>query len=150
FLIKYSKMKNPVKKLSIIVISTFICAGLSIFGNAQTIALKDSEISKLKKLIQSDSSAAKQYSYFQKLADESLKDTPNPIEMITTEGRLKGDPKKTATAEALQDIRKIYALSLAYRIKGDESYLKKAVEFLNAWATTNHPTGDPIDETNLD
>ncbi|MGI9036558.1 MAG: alginate lyase family protein [Pyrinomonadaceae bacterium] len=120
------------------------------YANAQTISLSNPEVAKLQKLIQNDASAAKQFSPFLKLADESLQDAPDPIETITTEGRLKGNPQKTATAESLRDMRKIYALAIVYRVKTDDKYLKKADEFLTVWAKTNHPTGDPIDETNLD
>ena len=131
------------------------CCIIYIFLNnsnihAQYLTLHDQEITQLKKLIKTDSSAAKQFNPLMNLADLSLKDTPNPIITITSEGRLAGDPLKTATAYALKDMRKMYALSMVYRITKDAVYFKKAETFLMAWATINQPTGDPIDETNLD
>lgn len=127
----------------------FLLAAAAVF-NAQNISLRDDEVLKLQKLVLNDASAAKQFNSLLKTADAALTQQSNPIETITTEGRLKGDPLKTATAEALRDIPKIYALAVAYRIKTDDKYLKKATEFLTTWAAKNKPTGDPIDETNLD
>lgn len=135
------------KRIFIFVIYVF---AMIFSANAQNITLSDSEAARLQKLIKSDESAAKQFEDLLKIADASLQDTPNPIETVTTEGRLAGDPLKTATANALRDMRKIYAMALAYRVKNDDKYLKKTNEFLIAWAAKNHPTGDPIDETNLD
>lgn len=146
-LIKIFGDKNRLVKVFSLVL---ICFSASTFANAQTILLNDAEVVKLRQLIQNDSSAAKQFSPLLKLADASLSELPNPIETITTEGRLQGDPQKTATTESLRDMRKIYALAVAYRVKTDDKYLKKTTEFLTAWAAKNHPTGDPIDETNLD
>lgn len=118
--------------------------------SAQNISLRDDEVLKLQKLIETDKSAAKQFNSLLKTADAALSAAPNPIETITTEGRLQGDPLKTTTTEALKDMPKIYALAVVYRVKTDEKYLKKTEEFLNAWAAKNRPSGDPIDETSLD
>jgi hypothetical protein len=120
------------------------------FSNAQLVSLNDKEIVALKSLIQTDRSAAKQFASYQRWADSALNDTPNPIDTITTEGKLKGDPKKTATSLAIRDFRKMYALALCYKINGEQKYLVKAQDFLVAWAVRNHPKGDPIDDTNLD
>jgi len=131
--------------------SCFIC--LLFCSNSiqsQNLTLNKHEITKLQQLIKKDSSAAKQFKGLLNLADQSLKDSPNPIIIITSEGRLAGDPLKTATANALKDIRKMYALSMVYRITNNDNYCRKAEEFLIAWAKKNQPTGDPIDETNLD
>lgn len=136
-------------QLVLSIIYIFVLA-TAISMSAQNISLKNTEVLNLQKLIQTDTGAAKQFNALLKIADASLMDAPKPIETITTEGRLAGDPLKIATAESLRDMPKIYALAIAYRIKKDDKYLKKAAEFLTAWAAKNHPTGDPIDETNLD
>ena len=146
-LLNFFDKKKPLVRFSA---GALLCLGLSVFANAQAISLNSGEVIKLRGLIQSDASAARQFSPLLKLADASLQDAPNPIETITTEGRLQGDPQKTATTEALHDMRQIYALAIVYQVKNDDQYLKKAIEFLTAWAAKNHPTGDPIDETNLD
>ena len=84
------------------------------------------------------------------IADAALTADPHPIDTIRTEGLLQGDPRKTATQQALRDLPKIYALSLAWRVSSKRKYLEKAAVFLGAWAAANHPRGDPIDDTNLD
>lgn len=94
--------------------------------------------------------ATRFYASFQQVAKKALTETPNPIDTLRTEGLLKGNPRKTATALALTDMPRIYALALVYRVGRDKKYLGKAGEYLRAWATKNTPNGDPIDDTNLD
>jgi hypothetical protein len=109
---------------------------------AQYVGFNQKEIKKLRRLPEMDSMV--------KVADGVLGEDPHPIDTIRTEGLLLGDPRKTATQLALRDMNKLYALALAYRVKGDTKYLGKAVAFLMAWARVNHSKGDPIDDTNLD
>jgi hypothetical protein len=47
-------------------------------------------------------------------------------------------------------MRKMYALALVYKVSGDRKYLSALALYLTAWATTDRPRGDPIDDTNLD
>jgi len=117
---------------------------------AQSISFTNEEIIRLQQLVATDRSAHKQFFIIEKQAIAAIHDTPNPIDTITTEGRLQGDPKKTATQNALADMKKMYAFALVYRVKKDTAYLQPAIDFLVAWAAKNHPNGDPIDETNLD
>ncbi|MFC3561602.1 alginate lyase family protein [Pedobacter jamesrossensis] len=117
---------------------------------AQVVSLNPSEIKRLKIEISKDEKTKKLYSNFKKNASNFLKEQPNPVDTIRTEGLLKGNPKKEKTSIALRDMYKIFALALEYKINGDKNYLNKSVEFLKAWAKTNQPNGDPIDDTNLD
>lgn len=119
-------------------------------SRAQFVSLNKAELGKLKQLCSTDASAKARLAEWQKAADGALNDSPNPIDTIHTEGRLQGDPKKTATWESFKDMHKMYALALIYRLNGDKKYLNKAVEFLAAWSQKNTPNGDPIDDTNLD
>jgi hypothetical protein len=127
---------------------------LSMTGEAQYVGLDTHAVKALQTLTEktegTDGSAKALYLTQQWLAEAALKETPHPIDTIRTEGLLQGDPRKTATQTALQDMRKIYALALAWRMTGDKRYLDGAAAWLSAWATTNHPKGDPIDDTNLD
>lgn len=117
---------------------------------AQYVSLDNKELARLKELLQTNAAVKQLYGSFERTAAQALGDTPHPIDTISTEGRLQGDPKKTATKEALADMRKIFSLALVYRMNGDKQYLQKAVEFLTAWAKLNRSKGDPIDDTNLD
>jgi alginate lyase len=118
--------------------------------HAQFVSLNLSEINRLEHLLSSDPSAKKLYDKIQQQADQSLTEAPRPIDTIRTEGLLKGNPKKTATAAALRDMPKMYALALVYRLSHNKRYLEQATAYLKAWATNNTPNGDPIDDTNLD
>ena len=131
----------------------FFCGLFSFFTVhilAQCSSLNDVEVGRLKELLRFNADVQQLFSSFQRNADQALADTPHPIDTISTEGRLQGDPKKTATRESLQDMRKIYSLALVYRVNGDNKYLQKATIFLTAWAGINRSKGDPIDDTNLD
>lgn len=84
------------------------------------------------------------------ITNQALKEKPNPIQTISTEGKLKGDPVKTATQLSIKDFSKIYSLAVRYKITEQQQYLDKAIEFMLAWARINHPGGNPINDTNLD
>jgi hypothetical protein len=136
-----------------------LLAILSILGcqvaRAQFTSLNDGEIAEMQKRVaalEKDSTKLAGSIFFKQLekARQALSEDPHPIDTIRTEGLLQGHPKKIATAAALADMNKMYALALAWRVYGDKIYLYKATSFLKAWATTNKPNGDPIDDTNLD
>ncbi|TZF86057.1 alginate lyase family protein (plasmid) [Pedobacter sp. BS3] len=123
---------------------------LAFTTKAQYVSLNPQELQQLKSLIKTDVQVKKLYASIQHTAEQALFETPNPIDTIRTEGLLKGHPKKTATAAALKDMPKMYALALTYRVSNDNRYLEKAIDYLKAWAAHNTPNGDPIDDTNLD
>ena len=134
------------KKIALALV--FLLSALCV--NAQYVGLNPAEIAKLKQLIDGDASVKALYKNFEGIADASLNVNPNPIDTILSEGKLQGDPKKTATAFALKDMPKIYGSALVYKLYGDKEYLKNAVQYLLAWAKLNKSKGDPIDDTNLD
>jgi hypothetical protein len=120
---------------------------------AQHVGLGNNEVKLLRKWLKSpdaDSSLLRLYSAQRRVADRALLEVPHPIDTIRSEGLLQGDPKKTATQEALRDMGKMYALALVYKVTGDTVYLRALEKYLSAWAGTDKPRGDPIDDTNLD
>ena len=127
----------------------FISLCLSSTSYSQA-GLSDKQVRRLKSLIRNDNQVGRQYAVILSRADKALNDSPNPIDTISTEGRLKGDPIKVKTMEALGDLQKIYDLALCFRIQNDKKYLAKVALFLHAWATINRSKGDPIDDTHLD
>jgi hypothetical protein len=137
--------------MRIIFLSAMLCV-VAIGATAQWVGLDSKDVAALKTLLQKkdDGGAKALYDQWLRLAEGALAEDPHPIDTIRTEGLLQGDPRKTATQSALQDMRKMYALALAYRVGGERRYLDKLAVFLQAWASVNHPKGDPIDDTNLD
>lgn len=123
---------------------------LSFSAEAQYASLSAPEIQALKGLIKTDRQVRVQYQRIQRQAQKALTQTPNPVEKITSEGLLMGNPAKTASLKAVEDASKIYALALGYRMSGNQIYLSKAQDYLIAWAGLNKATGDPIDETKLE
>lgn len=104
----------------------------------------------LRKMIKADPAVKQQFDSIQREADAAMADDPNPIDTLRTEGLLQGDPRKTATWEAIKDFHKMYALAMTWRVTGRREYLNKTSVYLIAWADSNHSRGDPIDDTNLD
>jgi hypothetical protein len=119
-------------------------------ASAQYALFTASEKGRLIELTREDASAHLQSVALIHRADEALRQTPKPIRLIQTEGKLAGDPVKVATQAALRDMQALTDLGYAYLLTGDSRYADKARLFVLAWARINQPTGDPIDETNLE
>ena len=117
---------------------------------AQFVGLSNKEITGLKKLVRQDTGVANLYQSILRTADASLKDAPNPIDTVVSEGHLANDPKKIITGRSLRDINKIYSLAIAYVIEKNKAYLEKLVSYLVAWATVNQPQGNPINDTKFE
>jgi hypothetical protein len=114
------------------------------------VGITSGEASRLKELMRADADVRAFVDSAQATADAAIIDDPRPIDTLRTEGLLQGDPRKTATWEALEDAKKIYCLALAYRVTHRPEYLDKAEVYLVAWADSNFSRGDPIDDTNLE
>jgi hypothetical protein len=117
---------------------------------APSVTLTDSQCEKLAALINSDAQAAAQFAPIRQAADDALKDKPDPIPVILSEGKLASDPVKIRTWQSLRDMQKLNALGYAYAVTKTPAYPGKIHEFVMAWAQTNHSAGDPIDDTNLE
>jgi hypothetical protein len=135
-----------VRKLLIVIVLGI--AGLS--AKAQYVSLTNAEVKTLQKAIKTDERVRKTFEPFKAAAEKAMNETPNPIEKITSEGLLAGNPAKTASLKAVEDESKIYALAINYRLFNNKAYLDKAAEYLMAWTKVNKATGDPIDATKLD
>ncbi|RYU90876.1 hypothetical protein EWM62_09560 [Mucilaginibacter terrigena] len=126
----------------------FIAATISV--KAQIASLDKKEVALMRKAISKDTKYQKVFEGYQRTADQSLNETPNPIETILSQGLLAGDPRKTASLKAVEDAGKVYALTLAYKMSEKTKYLAKATEFFIVWAKVNKATDDPINQTKLE
>jgi len=134
-------------KKIIAIVAAYLCL---ITGHAQYVGLNAAGIKQLKQLIITDATAAEIFGGYLKKANAALNENPNPRDTIVSEGHLSNHPDKIASVQAMQDFNKIYALAIAYKVKGGNEYLAAATAFLKAWATINHPLGNPINDTKLD
>jgi hypothetical protein len=128
---------------------------LLVFGapqksTAQAALYTPAEKARLIELTRQDPVAKAEFEALKEKADKALSATPHPIATIQSEGKLANDPVKIATLSALGDMTSLWALGYAYEITGDPRYADKARAFILAWTAVNNPTGDPIDETNLE
>lgn len=138
----------PLLFIFVLLLSTFALAEKS--ANSSSYQISPNQIVQLKKIISSDGYAKSMYNKVLKAADKALNLSPDPIDKIQTEGKLDSDPAKKATQISLKDMPLTYSLGMAYILTDDARYANKAKEYLLAWAGVNQPTGDPIDETNLE
>ncbi|WEK17748.1 MAG: alginate lyase family protein [Candidatus Pedobacter colombiensis] len=122
----------------------------AITAKAQYLSLNKSELQKLSTLINTDQNVKMAYHELENLADATLKQHPDPVDTIISEGHLANDPKKLKTQKSLADLDKIYALAYTYSISNKPVYLKKCIEYILAWAKINHGAGNPINDTKLD
>jgi hypothetical protein len=135
-----------VKKLFVLM----LLGGVVLSAKAQYVSLTNAEVKTLQKAIKNDERVKKTFEKYKIDAEKALADTPNPIAKVTSEGLLEGNPAKTASLKAVNDVFKVYALAINYRVYNDKKYLDKADEYLMAWAKVNTPTDDPIDGTKMD
>ena len=119
-------------------------------ARAQSISLTEVQRKKLAKLVEQDPEAKALFAPLKQSADAALKDAPDPIERIQSEGKLKDDPAKIRTQACMKDMKKLHALGFAYAVTADARYPDKAREFILAWAKVNRSAGDPIDDTGLE
>jgi len=139
-------MISPMKRIFCLL----ILLALIITVKAQIVSLNGKEIAKMRKAIKKEKRYQDVFESYKQLAYKALKETPNPIAEILSQGLLAGDPRKTASLKALEDADKIYALALAYKNLDDGKFLDKATGFILAWAKVNKATDDPINETKIE
>jgi hypothetical protein len=119
-------------------------------ARAGPVSVSDAQRARLADLVKTDAEAAKRFSGLRKDADAAMKEEPEPVRHILTEGKLKDDPDKVRTKKALADMDAMEALAWTYAVTGDKKYAERCQHFLLAWAKRNESRGDPIDDTNLD
>lgn len=78
-------------------------------------------------------------------------DSPQPVRTITSAGVANADDEGLkASRRGFRNADSVAMLALDYRNRPNDERLQQATQYLLAWATTNVPTGQPIDETRLD
>lgn len=69
--------------------------------------------------------------------------------MVSTEGRLPGDPVRAESNAAQQEWYGMLALAQAARLTGDRGYGDALERYFAAWAPVFEPQGNPISETHF-
>jgi len=131
----------------LVVLAVFFLPISSFAGAA---SLSAGEIAALRSLIATNSEAAIAFEGIRRAADDALRDAPNPVEHIVSEGHLQTNPLKVHTEVALKDMDKVLSLGWAWAVTGDPRYLAKGRDFIVAWARINQPDGDAINETKFE
>src|SRR5262245_4303336 len=76
---------------------------------------------------------------------------PAPVKALHSSGVSdRHDPEFRATRRAFQDADRAALMAIAYRLTQTGEFLQGTRKFLLDWASTNAPTGQPIDETRID
>ncbi len=80
-------------------------------------------------------------------ADRSLVAAPSPLPRLFLEGVQPADPRYRTSSQSVRDLGSIEALGYAYATTGEPKYAERAGVYLEAWARTYQPDGNPINET---
>jgi multidrug resistance efflux pump len=84
-------------------------------------------------------------------ADRALRVPPAPVQILRSAGATdKDDPAFQLSRRAFEDSDHFALLALAWSLTGRSDYRDAAGRIVQAWATLNQPTGQPIDETRLE
>jgi hypothetical protein len=83
-------------------------------------------------------------------ADSVLDRAPHAMARIHVEGTLPHQGIYDQSYEALRDMPALRDLALAARLTGEPRYAGAASRLMAAWLATYEPSGNPIDETQLD
>src|SRR5262249_39786439 len=87
----------------------------------------------------------------QKTADKLLNKPVHPVAILASAGKTDiNDPQLLASREGFKDADHAALLALTYYLTHKQDYLNKTRHILLNWASINHPTGNPIDETRLE
>ncbi len=117
---------------------------------ARPVALTSCEIPELRRRLFTDADARGLYgSYSFRLADQALTEPPSPLPRIQLEGLLPTDPRAQLGARFYRDVQRIEASGYAYAATGDVRFAERVAVYLDAWAKTNQPDGNPINETEI-
>lgn len=109
--------------------------------------ISNSEIYKLRAIIENDAEASKLFSLQIEKARASLTKIPDPVRDIYFEGMLHSHPSRIRTMKSLQDISIIFSLTIARIVSKQKEYGDKLAEYIIAWASAMIPAGNAI---NLD
>ncbi len=66
----------------------------------------------------------------------SLSYSPNPVEKLIRGGSSAEEPEPDNYSRAMNDVAAAYQCAIRWKISGDAAYADKAVQILNAWAST--------------
>lgn len=95
--------------------------------------------------------AQKKQTIIQKRLPQILKMPPAPVKTLKSQGiEDKTQPEAARTQRAFKDSYNTAFLGLCYERENNEKCLSEAKTRLLAWAKTNEPEGNPINETQLE
>jgi hypothetical protein len=83
-------------------------------------------------------------------SEDALKQAPHPAAKLQLAGLAARDPVRIASKKAAKDRDRVFALAMSYAIWGGKNHADKAREYLLAWARTNQPQGNPVDDSQLE
>ncbi|MDR7551003.1 MAG: alginate lyase family protein [Armatimonadota bacterium] len=113
------------------------------------VALTSCEIGELRRRLINEADARGLYWPSLRLAEEALDELPGPLPRIQLEGLLPTNPRAQLSTQFYRDVRRIEALGYAYAATGDNRFAERAGVYVEAWASTNQPDGNPINETQI-
>lgn len=129
--------------------STTVQDTVTEFDPAPVFLLSPTEIHTLESLVSEHEGAIRIYDSLLDEANLALEQTPDPVSALYYEGLVGNHPDRLRTIQHLQDMKKLRALSWAYRLTRKTPYLDAANHYLMRWINTLTPTGNPINDNKL-
>ncbi len=114
---------------------------------AHSAALTTCEITELRARLIADSSARRLFGPVLRAADRALGAPPSPLPRLFLEGVQPADPRHRTSSQSVRDLGSVEALGYAYAATGQPKYAERAGVYIEAWARTYQPDGNPINET---
>lgn len=111
------------------------------------VALTACEASELPRRLAAEATIRRLYGPIHARAEQALELSPSPLPRVFIEGASSTDPRFLSSTALWRDARSVEALGYAYAATGDARYARQASAFLEAWARTYQPDGNPINET---
>jgi hypothetical protein len=119
------------------------------FDSDPVFLLTEGEMQSLQALIQDNETVGKRYDSLLAAADEAVDSQPSPTDTLHYEGLVGTHPDRQRTIKHLMDMKKLRALTWAYRLSGKPEYLQTTRDYLMAWTSTLKPSGNPINDNKL-
>jgi hypothetical protein len=132
----------------LVILTVFLVCDRNVAVGA--ICLTEDQCDRLAALVRAKPEAERLFNKLRHEADSCLNDVARPVSTIHTAGKLDADPDKAKSRASFADMRKLSALGYSYAVTSNRVYSAAAKRLILAWASTNEPNGQAIDETKLE
>jgi hypothetical protein len=137
-------------RTKLLVLPALVAALMAAPAWAGRATLEAKEFEALRRIVATDASAKAAFAKERALADQALREKPEPVPLLDGAGRMTADPIRVKSRAATAQLRRTSALAWTWAVTGEARYAEKAYEIIGAWVKVNRTVGQPINETGLE